>query len=296
MQPYLYTVVLCYDELRVKNKFSQKGAIETDYVKEFAKQGFCDEYGRVIVKVPGEHIWPRWTTSVASEDPKITSVETPIRYGDKVGFKEDVYQFMKKTLTNGDDAKKFLPSIEYAAVDYTWLAPAATLKALGYGSYAPNPGSSFAAKPKTATDYDKDTHDKLVKVGNLTVVPFTSQGEDFYHHRYNYQNANVDEAKGGLFFDRNELQTTLAALRDTVIRYFPNEKGGLPTTNTQRKLISWRHRAFVGIPTEEDDEEDETPEDREAFVQKMEEAMKKRLSVFVSEADGAPSSVRPERA
>ncbi len=291
LQPDLYTVVVSYDEFRVRVEVDSMGRVTNNWIKwhstpaEEDQLPVCDEHGRMIVQVHGKHIWPRWTSSVASEDPG-HSLRTPHRYGDKVRFDEKVWSFYSKKAKTDKNVrlKDYAVTTEYAAVDYTWLAPMETLKQLNYGRYAEHEDYSFAKPPaEVGTSYNKEIQARLKKVGDLTVVPWTAKTEHFWYLRYPW--APTDQ-NGGIITEYDDLDRTdlVTALRSY---YPPARADGKKTTDKHFQLKTMRATFFVTIPIEGENAKDEKESGKEAFVKKVAKHQEEKLAKLEAEAKAA---------
>lgn len=291
LQPDLYTVVVSYDEFRVRVEVDKMGRVAYDWIKhhsEPAAKGelpVCDEHGRMIVQVHGKHIWPRWTSSVASEDPS-HALTTPHRYGDKVRFDEKVWKFYSRKAKEDKNVRldDYAVSKEYAAVDYTWLAPVETLETLNYGRFAQHEDYSFA-RPwiEVGPNYDEKIRARLKTVGDLTAVPWKAKKENYWYLRY--PPAPADQ-EGGIITDYDDLD--MADLTTTLWSYYPPAMAnGVKTSDKHFKLKTMRSFMFINIPIEGENADDEKEAGREAFVRKVAKHQEEQLAKFQAEAKAA---------
>lgn len=222
------------------------------------EQGHTTADGELIVKVTGAHIWPRWTSTVATEDVTDPKHKTHIRYGDKVRVANQTRNQLEKALTDSGQfdanqiSKMLMPyrtDVDYAAIGYTWLAPLDELERLNpyYGTFhKTSVRLSFAEQPE---GYDPEVAAKLKKVGNLQLVPWDAERETQFSY-LKYRNDDMELVK-----ESERLDMTL--LRSEVTQYIPAHKQRLNET-TRQYVDDKRAGGFVAVPFQNIDMEDDT--------------------------------------
>jgi hypothetical protein len=254
----LYTVEVLPEEFRVyvampKNPVERQAS---------AKAGYTTVDGTLVVKVTGEHIWPRFTSTVASEDPRNPKFKTPIRYGDRVHYSKQYYEAMKKEFESdeiaGEELKRALrpydPSNTFAAIGLVWIAKEEDLNSdyAAYGRYHPT-ASMLSFNIKDFPDFDKEVRKQLKKVGNLQTVPWNPNRQlDFEYLKYRNQRVGdirTPDKPGGL-----ETETLYSEL----LQYIPEP--GARSRNQYHRMFneSKRSSAYAAVPMDDMDVPDDT--------------------------------------
>lgn len=244
----LYTVEVLPEEFRV---YVAK-PINPVERQASAKAGYTTVDGTLVVKVTGEHIWPRFTSTVASEDPRNPKFKTPIRYGDRVHYSKQYYEAMKKEFTvadglEGEQLKKALrpydPSNTFAAIGLVWIAKKEDLNReyAEYGQYHPT-ASMRSFDKKDFPSFDKEVRKQLKKVGNLQTVPWHPDRQlDFEYLKYRNQRVGdirTSDKPGGLETD---------TLYSEIVRYIP-EPGQSKDSYQRMFNESKRSSAYAAVP------------------------------------------------